>query len=68
MTNIRVLGTTCKGKGQGTIRVFKATEVHEAIGFMRDWIKYGDIGDAVCAILYENGKQKTFIKGYKKIA
>lgn len=68
MTNIRVLGTDRNGRGQGTIRVFKENEAQKAVAFMRDWIKWGDAGDTVRAILYVNGEQKKFIKGFVKKA
>lgn len=68
MTNIRVLGTTHKGERQGTIRIFKENEVQKAIAFMCDWIKWGDAGDTVRAILYVDGQQKKFIKGFVKKA
>ena len=68
MTNIRALGTTYKGEKQGTIRIFKENEAQKAIAFMRDWIKWGDAGDTVRAILYVNGEQKKFIKGFVKSA
>lgn len=68
MTTIRVLGTDHNNKGQGTIRVFKENETQKAIAFMRDWIKWGDVGDTVRAILYVNGEQKKFIKGFIKKA
>lgn len=68
MTNIRVLGIESKGGKQGTIRIFKENEEQKAIAFMRDWIKWGDAGDSVRAILYVDGQQKKFIKGFIKRA
>ena len=68
MTNIRVLAMNHKGMREGTLRVFKVHQVEEAISFMRDWIKWGEVGDLVWAILYVDGKQKAFVKGFKKSA
>lgn len=66
MNNIRVLGRTSEGYGEGTIRIFKIGEEEKAIAFMKKWIVDGASGDTVYAIIYEDGKKKSFIKGFKK--
>lgn len=67
MKNIRVLGINNEGYGWGTLRIFKENEMEKAIDFMRNWIKYGGKNERVYAFLYEDGKQKKFIKGFKKV-